>query len=100
MRRFTKYKDVTYILWPAKTNAGNRGNLLQSQAEKGLAGFAFRARLNLLEGSIGGRILFMVMVMVMVMFMAMIVALVGGMVMNLFDRGHSVRRNAPSVHLQ
>lgn len=47
----------TYVLGPTDGDTGDAWDLLQAEADESLPGFSLRARLDLLESSIGCRVL-------------------------------------------
>lgn len=76
----TTLHSMTHVLGSPEGDPGDTGHLLQAQTEEGLARLTLRARLDLVKGSLGSRVLLMVVlvVMFMVMVMIMVVMLVVG----------------------
>ena len=80
---------ATHILWSPESDTGDTWHLLQAKAEEGLPGLAFRARLNLIEGSLGRGVLLMVVVVVVVMLVTLVVRVVR---VNFLDAGRHLYR--------
>jgi hypothetical protein len=79
-----------YVFGSPEGNTGDTRDFLQAQAEKGLPGLTLRARLDFLEGSIGGGIFFQFLLGLLVL----LVLVVGDDFFNV--GGHLIRR---LVHL-
>ena len=67
---------TTHVLWPPESDPGDARHLLQAEGEESLAGLALRARLDLVERSLRGRVLLVIVVVVMVVVMIVVVLLV------------------------
>ena len=70
----------THVLWPPEGDTGNTGDLLQAKRDESLPGFAFRARLDFIESSLGGGVLFVIVIVVMVVVVVVVVVVVTLMV--------------------
>ena len=67
----------TYVLWPAEGDTGDARDLLQAEGKQRLPRLALRARLDLVERGLGGRVLLVGVVVIMVVVIMVMVGVVG-----------------------
>ena len=69
--------SATHVLWPPESDTSDARDLLQAKRKQRLPRLALRARLDLVERGLGGRVLLVGVVVIMVVVIMVMVGVVG-----------------------